>query len=404
VTFIPPPPRPFLKWPGGKRQLLPELLKAIDAAGAFTHYHEPFLGGGALVFALARTDRLKSTTYISDVNQNLIDAYLGVRDEVDGVIAQLKEHAAQHDEDYYYAVRAQSPSALVQRAARIIYLNKTCFNGLYRENRKGKFNSPFGRYKKPNICDEPNLRTVANTLQDIDIAARGFECVLELAKPNDLVYFDPPYNPISKTADFTNYSRAGFGPEAQQRLADVATTLVERGVKVILSNSMTEYTRELYQDFHLYEVHANRTINVRADRRGKVSEALITSFSMRPEDTARRKQALLSTQIEGGLERKQARQWLLENRYEDVAALIDEVTDEWKTMGKRTRRNWWVILAGDIKGQSRTVAGRTFPVLHAAQRRQGVAVTDNALRRGRKEEVPPVQLTQRWNNDTRARR
>lgn len=397
-------PRPFLKWPGGKGQLLPELLKAIDAAGTFTHYHEPFLGGGALVFALARTARLKPRTYISDVNPNLIDAYLGVRDAVDDVIAQLKAHAARHDEGYYYAVRAQSPQTLALRAARLIYLNRTCFNGLYRENRKGQFNTPFGRYKNPKICDEPNLRSVATTLQGIDIAARGFEYVLELAKPNDLIYFDPPYNPSSKTASFTDYSRAGFGPEAQQGLADVATTLVERGVKVILSNSMTDYTRELYQDFHLYQVLASRSINARTDRRGKVSEALITSFSLRAELTARRTHAVRSTHTEGGLERIQVRQWLLANHYEDVAALIDEVSDEWKALGKRTRRNWWLILAGDIKGQPRTVAGRTFPVLHAAQRRQGVPVTDNALRRGRDEGVPPVQPTQRWINDTRAKR
>ena len=175
MTFIPPPPRPFLKWPGGKRQLLPELLKAIGAAGTFAHYHEPFLGGGALVFALARTERLNQTAYISDVNPNLIDAYLGVRDDVDGVIAHLKEHAQQHCEDSYYTVRAQSPRTLIRRAARVIYLNKTCFNGLYRENSKGKFNSPFGRYKNPTICDEPNLRSVASMLQSVDIGARGFD-------------------------------------------------------------------------------------------------------------------------------------------------------------------------------------------------------------------------------------
>jgi DNA adenine methylase len=404
LTFLAPPPRPFLKWLGGKRQLLPELLQAIDAAGAFTHYHEPFLGGGALFFALARSDRLNQPTYISDVNPNLVDAYLGVRDDVDGVIAHLKEHARQHCEDYFYAVRAQSPRTLTQRAARIIYLNQTCFNGLYRENSKGKFNTPFGRYKNPAICREPNLRAVAQTLQGVDIGARGFECVIDLAKANDLIYFDPPYNPISKSADFTSYARGGFGPDEQQRLADTAMTLAGRGVKVILSNSMTEYTRELYQDFHLYEVFASRRINARADRRGKIAEALITSFPMRAESSARSERAIVSTRAEGGLARMRVRQWLLANRYEDVAALIDEVTDEWKAQNKRTRRNWWEVLAGGINGKPRTVAGRAFPVLRAAQLRQGVSVTGNALRRGRAEEAPPVQLTQRWKKGTNTKR
>ena len=167
---------------------------------------------------------------------------------------------------------------------------------------------------------------------------------------------------------------------------------------------MTEYTRELYQDFHLYEVLASRSINARTDRRGKIAEALITSFPMRAERSTGNNHATLTTQAEGGLERTQVRKWLVDNRYEGVVTLIDEVIDEWKAQGKRTRRNWWLILAGDIKGNQRTVAGRTFPVLRTAQLRQGVPVTRNALQRGRKEEVPPVQLTQRWNKDTGVKR
>ena len=273
-----PPPRPFLKWAGGKRQLVPELLGTIDAAGPVRRYHEPLLGGGALFFALARSGRLKRPACLSDVNRNLIDAYLALRDDADLVIRHLKEHRRRHSEAYFYQVRDARPRAPSRRAARIIYLNRTCYNGLYRENSKGRFNTPFGHYAAPMICDEENLRAVAATLAEVDIAARDFACVLALAERDDLVYFDPPYHPVSKTSRFTSYSRDGFGADEQRRLAEVAAVLVRRGVKVVLSNSMTEFTRELYRGFHCREVLAARNINSRADRRGKIPEALFASF------------------------------------------------------------------------------------------------------------------------------
>lgn len=404
ASFRGPPPRPFLKWVGGKRQLLPELLKAVEAAGAFRRYHEPFLGGGALFFALARTGRIRARSTLRDVNQNLIAAYLGVRDDVEALIRALKVHKRRHSEAYFYEVRARAPRSLVQRAARIIYLNKTCYNGLYRENSKGQFNAPFGRYKNPAICDEENLRAVAATLEDIDIAARDFSCILSVAKRGDLVYFDPPYNPVSKTADFTAYSRDGFGADAQRKLAEVFASLAARGVKVILSNSMTAFTKTLYQPFDCYEVLANRLVNSRADRRGKVAEALITSFPIHPQGRRRRVpingHSVFADGASGGLERMLAKQWLLENQYADVATLIDEVMEEWQAQGKRTRRNWWEILAGDVKGNPRVVAGRTFPVLRTAQLRQGVPVTPDAICRDPKEEIPAVRATGRWSTST----
>ena len=392
-----PPPRPFLKWVGGKRQLMPELLKAVEAAGPFRNYHEPFLGGGALFFALARSGKLRGKAYLSDVNQNLIDSYIGIRDDVEGVIKRLKTHRRQHSEAHFYKVRARVPRDLTQRAARIIYLNKTCFNGLYRENSKGKFNVPIGRYKNPLICEEHILPTVADALQAVDIAARDFDCALDLAKPGDLIYFDPPYVPLSKTASFAAYSREGFNQRQHERLADTFAELAKRNVKVILSNSITELTQTLYQSFYRYEVLATRSVNARADRRGQVREALITSFPMHPDDESPTTTAPIPANgATGGLERTLAKHWLQQNHYEDIAALIDQVTEEWKQQGKRTRRNWWEVLAGDTKGNPRVVAGREFPVLRAAQLRQGLAVTESAICRNPDEEVPPIRLTGRW--------
>jgi DNA adenine methylase len=413
------PPHPFLKWVGGKRQLLPQLLEAIEVAGPFRNYHEPFVGGGALFFALVKAGRLPGRTYLGDANPNLIEAYRAVRDDVDTVISLLQGHARRHSEAYFYRVRAERPRDLARRAARVIYLNRTCFNGLYRENSRGEFNAPFGRYKDPLICDEENLRAVSATLASVELAVEDFAAVLRRARRGDLVYFDPPYHPLSSTAYFTAYARGGFGVDAQERLAEVFRQLAGRGVKVILSNSMTDFTRRRYADFPVREVLANRAVNSRADRRGKISEALVTSFTLgeggpvaatapgrsprtagkagaaRPErGTGRGRDAVSESgdapkaAAPGETGRLVTRRWLLENRYEDVAALIDQVTREWRAKGKQTRRNWWEVLAGAANGRPRTVAGRTFPVLKAAQRRQGVPVTANALCRNPGEELP----------------
>jgi DNA adenine methylase len=271
-------PRPFLKWVGGKGQLLPELMKRVNMVGDFGRYHEPFLGGGALFFELYRAGRLKRQAYLSDNNPRLIETYVGVRDHVEEVIELLHRLARRHSEDHYYRVRAKVPKTLVERAARIIYLNKTCYNGLYRENNKGEFNTPFGRYKTPMICDEPNLREVSMALKKSRIEARHFETVVDMAKPGDLVYFDPPYHPISSTSSFQGYDRGGFGEDSQRLLAHVCSELDKKGVRVLLSNSMTDFVCALYKDFKLDAVQANRAVNSRADRRGKVDEALVRNF------------------------------------------------------------------------------------------------------------------------------
>ncbi len=271
-------PAPFLKWVGGKRQLLPELLRRIERLETFGAYHEPFVGGGALFFELWSRGRLSGPVRLSDNNPNLIVAYEGVKHEVEPVIELLREHARRHDKEHYYATRAAQPDSLAAQAARIIYLNRTCFNGLFRENSRGEFNVPMGRYVNPRICDEANLRAVAKALREVRIEIAPFDSVLDAAAPGDLVYFDPPYHPVSATANFTAYQKGGFGEEDQRMLAGVFRTLDASGVYVLLSNSWTEFVRGLYADFALEKVSASRCVNSRADRRGAVWEVLVRNF------------------------------------------------------------------------------------------------------------------------------
>ena len=273
-------PRPFLKWVGGKGQLLGPLLQHVERSGAFGRYHEPFAGGAALFFELFRTERLgRRHAFLSDTNARLIDAFHAVQQNVERVINLLKVHRSLHSKDHYYAVRGNVPDGLIERGARIIYLNRTCYNGLFRENSKGIFNVPFGRYDNPLICDEVNLRAASLALAHAKVEVRPFDSILDRAEPGDLVYFDPPYHPVSRTASFTAYEKGGFGREQQQKLAEVARALSKNKVKVILSNSMTEFVIDLYErDFTIDEVHATRQVNSRADRRGAVSEALIRNF------------------------------------------------------------------------------------------------------------------------------
>lgn len=266
--------RPVLKWAGGKSRLLPDLLGRLpDSFGA---YHEPFLGGGALFFELANQRRL-TESYISDVNQALIDVYQALRDCIGEVIHLLKIHQSRHCETHYYCVRTWMPGqlTLAERAARVIYLNRTCYNGLYRENQSGEFNVPFGRYKNPLICDEPNLLAVSNVLRDVDISCRPFSSVLKTAKAGDLVYFDPPYFPVSSTSNFTSYHRDGFGAKDQADLRCVFVELANRGVNVLLSNSDVPFIRQLYDGYDISQVFAARAINCQGHSRGKIAEVIV---------------------------------------------------------------------------------------------------------------------------------
>lgn len=271
-------PRPFLKWAGGKGQLLDELTRSIEPALPLAEYYEPFIGGGALVFALARRGGLPEQSGISDANPNLIEVYTAIRDHVGDVCAMLDAHRQSNSEAHYYAVRAAVPGAPTEKAARVIYLNKTCFNGLYRENRRGIFNVPYGRYKDPGIYEVENLEAASRVLKGMAIRCQPFDAVLEQAGSRSFVYFDPPYDPISDTASFTAYAKDGFGADDQRRLADVYAELDRRGTRVMLSNSDTPLIRKLYSRFHVRVVVARRAVNCRPERRGPVNEVIVTNF------------------------------------------------------------------------------------------------------------------------------
>lgn len=228
-------PRPFLKWAGGKNQLIAQYIPYFPPE--FETYYEPFLGGGAVFFYLFRSRSIFQAV-LTDINSELINTYCCIRDNVEQLILLLKEHQFRHNKDYYYEVRSWNEGTPLEKAARLIYLNKTCFNGLYRENSQGKFNVPVGKYKNPQICHPDLLHSVSAALQLTQIEIKPFDAVLDYAKnPQDFVYFDPPYYPLSSTSNFTAYSRYSFNEEDQIRLKDTFSKLAERGVKVMLSNS-----------------------------------------------------------------------------------------------------------------------------------------------------------------------
>jgi DNA adenine methylase len=263
--------RPVLKWAGGKTQLLGEILPRLPQR--IGTYYEPFLGSGAVFFALAQAKRFERAV-LSDQNQELVDVYLALKVDVEALIAELSQ--MRYSEEEYYKVRESRPRLLARRAARTIYLNKTGYNGLYRVNRSGGFNVPFGRHSNPTICDETNLRRVAAVLADVTIEVADFEQLARRAKPGDAVYFDPPYLPVSRTASFTAYDRHPFLLEEHERLARVFAELVERGVATVLSNSDTADSRRLYQKFVCSHPQVTRAINSRASSRGPVRELLVT--------------------------------------------------------------------------------------------------------------------------------
>jgi DNA adenine methylase len=262
---------PFMKWAGGKGRLLKQLLPLLPEQ--YGRYFEPFLGGGAVFFALR-----PQTAQLSDVNEDLINVWVSVRDRVDALIEDLGRH--RHEKAYYYAVRARDPRLLapVARASRMLFLNRTCFNGLYRVNRRGHFNVPFGSYTNPDLCPEDKLRAASEALRGASIRSVGYAAAVVDAQAGDFVYFDPPYDPISRTANFTSYTAGSFGDQDQRDLADTFAALDARGVKCMLSNSDTPFIRELYRHWRIETVMAPRAISRNAEGRQAVSEVVVRNY------------------------------------------------------------------------------------------------------------------------------
>lgn len=264
---------PFIKWAGGKGRLLPQMAPFFPPSDRYVRYFEPFLGGGAVFFFLQ-----PASAFLSDLNEELINAFKVVRDDVEELILSLYKH--RNEAEYYYRVRALDPHHLdpVERASRFIYLNKTCYNGLYRVNRKGQFNVPFGRYREPRIVDPEGLRAASLALQGTRLWVSDFAAALAKVGAGDFVYLDPPYHPLSPTASFTSYTSTDFGESDQRRLSELYKELDHRGALLMLSNSDTSLIHRLYDGFLFIKIQARRAISCRADRRGPITELLILNY------------------------------------------------------------------------------------------------------------------------------
>ena len=270
---------PFLKWVGGKRQLIPAIMEHLPKNINNLNYYEPFIGGGALFFHLQ-----PQNAFINDFNEELINVYNVIKNNLPELISDLKKH--KNEADYFYEIRSLDRSekfqdlSQVERASRVIFLNKTCFNGLYRVNNAGEFNAPFGRYKNPNIVNEPKLKAVNKFLNNsnVRISSGDYSEILESADENSFVYFDPPYHPISESSNFTGYVQGGWNIYDQIRLRELCDELHDRGVKFLLSNSSAQFIRDQYENYAVTTVKATRAINSNGADRGEIDEVLIKNY------------------------------------------------------------------------------------------------------------------------------
>lgn len=285
TSYIRSKPKPFVKWVGGKRQLIAQFqelgaLSPLDFDQSKHTYFEPFVGGGAVFFEL-----LPLRASINDINEELVTTYNVIRDNVERLIEELTNGQYQYNKEVFLDIRSWDTTKIsdLRRAARFIYLNRTGFNGMYRVNKSGQFNVPFGRYNNPQICDAENLRRVANVLINTQITSKSYKYVLDEAKAGDFIYFDPPYYPVSKTASFTSYSNDVFLEREQEQLRDTFVELHKRGCFVMLSNSSTPFIESLFAPYQkngitIHRVEAGRNINSKVSGRGKVFEMLVMNF------------------------------------------------------------------------------------------------------------------------------
>ena len=276
--------QPFIKWVGGKRGLIDQLLPLFPKD--FQSYHEVFLGGGAVFFELYSKGLLKDKKiYLSDINTELINTYNIVKENPLELIYYLEKYKEKHSKEFYYKIREQDRNqhfkrlTPLQRATRFIYLNKTCFNGLYRVNSKGQFNTPIGSYKNPNIADRDVILSASEALQNATISNQTFDKVLDVATKDDFIYFDPPYYPLTATANFTSYDSNRFLENEQIKLFEVFKELNSRECFVAHSNSDTEFIKNLYKNYDLNIVQANRFINSKSSGRGKIREVLVRNYN-----------------------------------------------------------------------------------------------------------------------------
>jgi DNA adenine methylase len=270
----------FVKWAGGKQQLIEQFKPLFPKK--FNRYFEPFVGSGAVAFFIIQNLKPEEV-FLSDINEELINAFNIIKTDVERLIVELKQHKEYHLADgkkYYYEIRSVNPNDLsdLERAARFIYLNRTCFNGLYRVNSKNQFNVPMGDYRNPDIIQDDKLRRIVELLKNVTIKVMPFEKVIELAKEGDFIYFDPPYHPLDKKNSFTTYAKDNFVEKDQKKLAEVFRKLSEKGCLCMESNSDTTFIRELYVDFTIHNVRARRLINSNAKGRGEINEVVITNY------------------------------------------------------------------------------------------------------------------------------
>lgn len=269
---------PVVKWVGGKRQLLKDIREHVPKK--FDYYCEPFVGGGAVFF-----DLQPKKAIINDLNTELMNVYEVIGNNIDELILDLKKH--KNEPEYFYEMRGLDRDkkiydnlSSVEKASRILYLNKTCYNGLFRVNNAGEFNTPFGRYKNPNIVNETTLRAVHLYFKESDITfyKRDYERVLKSLKKRTFVYLDPPYDPLSDTSSFTGYNKGRFDKKEQERLKECCDSLNERGINFLLSNSATKFIKELYNDYKIQTVQAKRSINSVSNKRGQIDEILVKNY------------------------------------------------------------------------------------------------------------------------------
>ncbi|HPR99405.1 MAG TPA: DNA adenine methylase [Candidatus Woesebacteria bacterium] len=277
--------KPFVKWVGGKGKLIPDLEKIFPKK--FNNYFEPFVGGGALFFYLTQSRSIPSAS-INDINPKLIIAYNEIKNNPKKLILLLKKIELKYkklsqekQKIFFYEMREKYNKNNLDKlntTAYLIFINKTCFNGMYRENSKGEYNIPFGDQKNPTICDEENILAVSKCLKNTEITNLSFEKAVNKCKKGDFVYFDPPYYPINTTSNFTGYSKSTFGQKQQEKLADVFKKLAKRGCFVMLSNSNTTFIKDLYKNFHINYLDAARSINSKGSKRGKIKEIVVTNY------------------------------------------------------------------------------------------------------------------------------